>query len=145
MRWIVVCLLLTMAGCGVGAGKGQVELETFTSLGSARGLAGLAPTELGTADTPGFVRTLERAKMSNPDEVRAALAFAPPADRRGFAFVMPGCAEDGAELTIEGDTLAANLTGGENVNCATANYFLAVFSVERDAIPATPKLSKTRR
>ncbi|WP_340682821.1 hypothetical protein LCL61_29725 [Amycolatopsis coloradensis] len=129
----------------MGTGKGQVELETFTALGSARGLAGLEPAELGTADAQDLQRTLERAKISNLDEARAALSFASPADRRGFAFVMPGCAEDGAELTVEGDTLNVNLTGGENVNCATANYFLTVFSVERDSIPATPKLSTMRR
>lgn len=145
MRWIAVCLLLVVAGCGAGAGNGQVELETFTALGSARGLAGLKPAELGTADAQELQRALERVKISNPDEVRAALSFAPPAGRRGFAFVVPGCAEDGAELTVEGDTLTANLTGGENVNCATANYFLAIFTVERDSIPAAPKLSTLPR
>ncbi|MBE1577875.1 hypothetical protein ACFORH_11820 [Amycolatopsis roodepoortensis] len=143
MRWIAICLLLVVASCGTGAA--QAELEAFTKLGSAGGLAGLAPVELGTAGAPGFLRTLEQAKIANPAEARAALAYAPPADRRGFAFVLPGCAEDGAELTVEGDTLTPELTGGENVNCATANYFLAVFSVERDSIPAAPKLSKMPR
>ncbi|WP_410649743.1 hypothetical protein [Amycolatopsis sp. cmx-4-54] len=137
-----MCLLLVVTGCGVGAGAAQSRLEAFTALGSDGGLADLAPAELGA---PEFQRTLERAKPSNLDEVRAALAFAPSADRRGFAFVVPGCAEDGAELTIEGDTLTVNLTGGENVNCATANYFLAVFSVDRDSIPAAPKLSTMPR
>ncbi|WP_233621868.1 hypothetical protein [Amycolatopsis sp. WAC 04182] len=126
-------------------GKGQVELESFTTLGSARGLAGLAPAELGTPGAQELQRALERAKISNLDEVRAALTFAPSADRRGFAFVKPGCAEDGAELTVGGDALNVKLTGGENVNCATANYFLAVFTVDRDSIPATPKLSKMPR
>lgn len=143
MRWIAVCLLLLVASCGTG--PAQAELEAFTKLGSAAGLAGLEPVELGTAGAPGFLRTLEQAKIPHPDEARAALAYAPPSDRRGFAFVVPGCAEDGAELTVEGDTLTAELTGGENVNCATANYFLTVFSVERDSIPATPRLSTMPR
>ncbi|KFU82164.1 hypothetical protein SAMN04489729_1682 [Amycolatopsis lurida] len=142
MRWIVVCLLLAVTGCGAGASKGQVELENFTTLGSAPELAGLGPAELGTAGSQELQRALESAKISNLDEVRATLSFAPPADRRGFAFVEPGCAEDGAELTIEGDTVNVNLTGGENVNCATANYFLAVFTVDRDSIPAAPKLRR---
>ena len=138
MRWIAVCLLLVLAGCG--AGTGQAKLEAFVGLGSAPLPVGLKAAELGTAEGQAFQRTLERAKVSNPDEVRAALSFSPAADRRAFAFVEPGCAEDGAELTIERDTLTAELTGGENVNCATANYFLTVFSVDRDSIPAAPTL-----
>ncbi|MER6668675.1 hypothetical protein ABT256_29250 [Amycolatopsis japonica] len=138
MRWIAVCFLLVLAGCGAGAG--QARLEAFVGLGSAPRPAGLKSAELGTPDGQEFQRTLERAKLAKPDEVRAALSFAPTADRRAFAFVMPGCAEDGAELTIERDTLRAELTGGENVNCATANYFLTVFSVDRDSIPAAPTL-----
>ncbi|MFD5249358.1 hypothetical protein ACFWIW_32760 [Amycolatopsis sp. NPDC058340] len=138
MRWIAACLLLVLTGCGFGTG--QVRLEAFVELGSAPLPAGPKAAELGTAEGQEFQRTLERAKSSNPGEVRAALSFAPAADRRAFAFVKPGCAEDGAELTIERDTLTAELTGGENVNCATANYFLTVFSVDRDSIPATPTL-----
>ncbi|MFJ8914177.1 hypothetical protein [Amycolatopsis sp. NPDC102389] len=109
-------------------------------LGSAAGLAGVKPAELRTADAEELQRALERAKISKPDDVRAAMSFAPPADRRGFAFVVPGCAEDGAELAVGQGTLTADLTGGENVNCATANYFLAVFSVDRGSIPAAPTL-----
>ncbi|MFI7115943.1 hypothetical protein [Amycolatopsis sp. NPDC049868] len=138
MRWIAVCLLLVLAGCGAGAG--QARLEAFVGLGSAVLSAGLEPAELGTADGQEFQRTLERAKIANLDKVRAPLSFAPPADRRAFAFVVPGCAEDDAELTVERDTLTADLTGGENVNCATANYFLTVFSVDRGSVPAAPTL-----
>ncbi|MGK4591817.1 hypothetical protein [Amycolatopsis sp. w19] len=142
MRWIALCLLLVLAGCGVGTGPGasQVKLEAFVELGSAPRPAGSKSAELGTAEGQEFQRILEGAKVAKPDQVRAALSFAPAADRRAFAFVMPGCAEDGAELTIERDTLRAELTGGENVNCATANYFLTVFSVDRDSIPAAPTL-----
>ncbi|EME60883.1 hypothetical protein H074_12167 [Amycolatopsis decaplanina DSM 44594] len=129
-----------MAGCGAGAGKGQVRLESFEGLGSYTRLADLEPAELGTADAEEFQRTLERARLKNLDEVRAALSFVPPADRRGFAFAVPGCAADSAVLTVERDTLTAELTGGENVNCVQANYFLAVFSVDRGSIPPTPTL-----
>ncbi|UMP03518.1 hypothetical protein [Amycolatopsis sp. EV170708-02-1] len=138
MRWIAACLLLLLAGCDLGTGRPR--LESFVELGSARPPAGSKAVELGTAGGQEFQRTLERAKISNPDKVRAALSFTPTADRRAFAFVKPGCAEDGAELTIERDTLKVELTGGENVNCGTANYFLTVFSVDRDSIPATPTL-----
>ncbi|MFJ4101267.1 hypothetical protein [Amycolatopsis japonica] len=117
-----------------------MKLEAFVELGSAPLPAGLKPAELGTAEGQEFQRVLEGAKVAKPDEVRAALSFAPAADQRAFAFVKPGCAEDGAELTIERDTLTAELTGGENVNCATANYFLTVFSVDRASLPAAPTL-----
>ncbi|MGW4832824.1 hypothetical protein ACWEOG_34890 [Amycolatopsis japonica] len=140
MRWIALCLLLVLAGCGAGTGASQAKLESFVKLGSAPRPEGLKPAELGTAEGQEFQRVLERVKLAKPDEARAALSFAPPADRRAFAFVVPGCAEDGAELTVERDTLTAKLTGGENVNCATANYFLTVFSVDRDSIPAAPTL-----
>ncbi|WP_233598667.1 hypothetical protein [Amycolatopsis sp. WAC 01375] len=144
MRWIAACLLLLVAGCGIG--NDPAKLEAFARLdGSSTRLTGLRPVELGTAPAQEFQRTLERAKLTNLDEVRGALSFVLPADRRGFAFVLPGCAEDGAELTVERDTLTAELTGGENVNCAQANYFLAVFSVERDSVSPTPTLSTTPR
>ncbi|WP_236725391.1 hypothetical protein [Amycolatopsis orientalis] len=145
MRWIAGCLLLLVAGCGTGAGAGQVSLEAFTALGSSVRLVNVAPTELGTAEAQEFQRTLERAEYSKPDKVRAALSFAPPPDRRGFAFVVPGCAEDGAKLIVERGTLTAELVGGENINCAQANYFLAVFSVDRASIPPTPTLLTTPR
>jgi hypothetical protein len=136
----MACLLLVVAGCGADEGSGT--LEAFVRLGSNAQLAGLAPAELGTADGQELERALEHAEISNMDEVRAALSYVPPADRRGFAFVMSGCEEDGAVLTVERDTLTADLTGGENVDCAQANYFLAVLSAERDSIPPTPTLSR---
>ncbi|RSN34755.1 hypothetical protein DL990_12915 [Amycolatopsis sp. WAC 01416] len=133
-----------VAGCGIG--NDPAKLEAFARLkGTSTRLVGLRPVELGTAAAQELQRTLERAKLTNLDEVSGALSFALPSDRRGFAFVLPGCAEDGAELTVERDTLAAELTGGENVNCAQANYFLAVFSVERDSVSPTPTLSTTPR
>jgi len=150
MRWIAAFLVLVLAGCGAGGGpgadKGPVKLEAFVGLGGLPNRsADLRPVELGTADAQEFQRTLERVELTNLDEVRRALSFAPPADRRGFAFVVPGCAEDSATLNVEGGTLTARLTGGENVNCVQANYFLTVFSLDRGSIPPTPKLSPSPR
>ncbi|WP_207897270.1 hypothetical protein [Amycolatopsis pittospori] len=150
MRWIAAFFVLVVAGCGAGggpgAGKGPVKLEAFVGLGGLTNrLAELRPVELGTAEAQAFRSALERAKLTNLDEVRGALSFTPPADRRGFAFAVPGCAEDGAALSVEGGTLTARLTGGENVNCVQANYFLTVFSLDRGSIPPTPTLSTSPR
>ncbi|GHF18526.1 hypothetical protein GCM10017786_60350 [Amycolatopsis deserti] len=59
--------------------------------------------------------------------------------RRGFAFVLPGCAETGAVLDIRDDRITADLVGGENVNCATANYFLATFAVDTGRVSPSAK------
>ncbi|MEV6907375.1 hypothetical protein [Amycolatopsis sp. NPDC051071] len=147
MRWTAACLVLIVAGCGAGNGpvaadgNANVKLEAFVRpQGPSNRLSDLRPAELGTAEAQEFHRTLERAEITNPDEVRAALSFVPAADRRGFVFAVAGCAEDSAELTVEHGTLTARLTGGENIQCIHANYSLAVFSVGRGSIPPTPTL-----
>ncbi len=55
---------------------------------------------------------------------------------RLFAFVLSGCQHDGASLVIRDTRISAMPTGGENVSCFVAEYFLAVFAVPADRVPA---------
>lgn len=138
--------MVVLAGCGAVGGEGTTRLESFVGLdGLHQRSADLRSVELGTAEAQAFRRALESAEITNVDEVRAALSFVPSADRRAFAFAVPGCAETSAELTVAHGALTVRLTGGENVRCAQANYFLAVFSLDRGSIPPTPKLSTSPR
>ncbi len=125
----VVVALLFVSGC---VPAGSWRLESFISLGSRP--LDIRHAELGTDRAQELYRslTLDRAK--------AALENTPPPGRRGFAFVLTGCAEDSAVLAIDGTTLTAKAVGAEEVACATANYFLATFSVDQDRVPPTPQL-----
>jgi len=69
------------------------------------------------------------------ESVRAAVARNSGAQTRLFAFVLAGCQNDGAALTIEAGRITARLTGGEGIACFIADWFLAVFAVPASLVP----------
>lgn len=104
---------------------GPGQLTHFVELGTGA-YNGIAPAELGSAEE--MTRRLgdEGAVLSEPV----------PAGRRGFAFVLTGCAETGAVLLVSLEKITADLTGGENTNCDAPAYFLATFAISAADVPA---------
>lgn len=115
------------------AATGPAELEQFVGLGTITARIALQPAELGEPSARTLASALRRAGAQNLDEATSALTAAPPSGSRSFAFVLVGCAEDGAMLLV-GNRIDATLTGGENTNCDAAVSFLATFSVPSDAV-----------
>lgn len=133
-------LLGALAGCGQPAaddptGVNPGRLEEFIEMGPVDARIAMPPAELGTDSAQTLSAAVERA-VDTEDEgkARAALADDPEPGRREFAFVKPGCREDGARLLV-GRTIDAELTGGENVNCAVAVYFLVTLSIATEDLP----------
>lgn len=124
---VALVALLVLAGCRSGPG----QLVDFVSLGT--GVRRHA-VELTGENGPALAAELARLDVTNMDQARAALSTSPGPEERAFAFVLPGCAETGAELVIADGEIDAELTGGEDTACATAVYFLATFRVPADDV-----------
>ncbi|WP_242579101.1 hypothetical protein [Amycolatopsis sp. 195334CR] len=129
----------TIGGKPPLAPDGPGTLEEFIALGSRP--VDLRHAELGTDHAQDLYQALERAGSANLVRAGATLESRPPQRRRGFAFVLSGCAELAAVLVVDHRTLTAKATGGEGTTCVTANYFLATFTIDRDRIPPDPVLS----
>jgi hypothetical protein len=114
---------------------GPGHLDQFVELGPAPIADDVRPAELGTGGAAGLLHTLESAGSTNLDRARLALAAQPGPDQRGFAFVLTGCAEDGAALIVQQHSLTAKLTGNIAARCVAAAHFLATFTVARDQVP----------
>ncbi|MFK0249338.1 hypothetical protein ACIQUM_31965 [Amycolatopsis azurea] len=135
-RAVVVFLLLmaSVSGCG------SPDVAAFVQLG---GLSGKSPAPVELTGDAGEVLYRELRERGQKDNEQARAALTAPrggGDVRTFAFIKAGCVETGAEPVVKGDVLAVKLTGGENTNCAAANYFLVIVSVkdaERRLRPAS--------
>jgi hypothetical protein len=114
---------------------GPGTLERFIQLGPARVGSAAKPAELGTPAASELSEALRTAGSTNLDQAAQVLAAGPPAGRRGFAFVATGCAQNGAVLIVQHDTLSVKLTGGTGTVCVAPAHFLTVFSVDHDRIP----------
>lgn len=64
---------------------------------------------------------------------------------RRFVFLLYGCQDDWAELTVSPTRIFANLgdnrPANEQISCAAAEIYLAIFDVPAAAIPPTAELS----
>lgn len=123
-----------------------VVTRSFVELGTSSAVAQLeSPVWTDTDEVEALQDVLEDAATAGEldeeilDDALAALE-PPPDGHRGAAFVLPGCADTGAARTIEGSVVSAELTGGENINCDTAVYFLAVFDIPTDDLPEDARL-----
>jgi len=74
------------------------------------------------------------------DQVRAAVQQHRRPGVRLFAFILTGCQFDGASLIITSTRLWAMPTGGEGIQCVAAEYYLAVFAVPADRVPANVRV-----
>jgi hypothetical protein len=132
----------TSTGGGGGGGGGGGEMQAFVELGSTVPAPEVRSLWLDDdAARESAVDDLTTAAASGDldeeeaDEAVAALQEPAGDGTRSVAFFLTGCAETGAELTFEGTTIGADLTGGEGTVCATAVFFLATFEIPDDAIP----------
>ncbi|MFI5913298.1 hypothetical protein [Dactylosporangium sp. NPDC051541] len=64
----------------------------------------------------------------------------PGADPRIFEFVLAGCQNDGAALTITATRVTAKLTGGEGTACYVPEWYKAVFAVPAGQVPPGARL-----
>jgi hypothetical protein len=104
-------IFLPLGTSGDGGGDGQIEVTD--------------PASIDTLPLP----------ADRLDRVRAAVR---PFQRRGlrlFAFTRSGCQHTGAVLSISRAGMLVVLTGGEQVRCFAAEYFLAVFAVPTGKVP----------
>ncbi|MFL6127409.1 MAG: hypothetical protein ACJ73U_48280 [Actinophytocola sp.] len=125
----------TIGGRAPLSPAGPGRLDAFVELGPAAALDDVPPAELDTDGAAELSHVLEGAASTNLDRARTALDARPAADRRGFTFVLGGCAEDGAVLIVQQRSLTAKLTGNTNARCIAAAHFLVTFSIPRDRVP----------
>lgn len=131
--------MVALAGCGQLA-AGAPDADRFVELGTITARIALDPVELGTPQVEGLSRALQNARAQHLEQAQDALRAKPQQGERGFAFVLIGCAETGAELQITESTIDAELTGNEDTVCAAPVYFLATFIVDADEVPEGAEL-----
>lgn len=101
---------------------------------------------------PGSARA---AEVSQPDQFEAFVKPLPAgtatllgldgdprnesADRR-FAFVVSGCREKTAIMTISPERLAAEPVGGDGARCEDPEYYVAVFEIDGRYVPGTAEI-----
>lgn len=102
------------------------------------GRGDLRPTQLGPdGHADRMYASLATAGLDDDDleEAHKALTVRPPKGEVGLAFVLSGCRETKAHLKVEGRTVSASLTGGENWNCDQPENYLATFTVLTEDLP----------
>lgn len=132
---LISAVLFFVGGCGLFGGSTVGELVAFEQL------AGF--------DHPTTVAELSAGQESADvfSEVRADNVDALPAlteDVRRFAFIVVGCKQDSAQLVVQDGVLDVQLLEGGSTeaqtDCGQAVYFLAVFDVPADDLPADVQL-----
>jgi hypothetical protein len=116
-------------------GEGPAELTGFVPLGPAKAPSTAAVEIRGTAGQTLYAE-LSRGRASNLAQAREALYRAPAAGHRGYAFVLSGCAETGAQLLVAPQALRGELTGGGKTVCVAPALFLATFEIPAKLVPA---------
>jgi hypothetical protein len=125
----------TIGGAAPVDPNGPGKLEALIELGTAPVPDHVKPAELGTASAAELLNVLRQTGSTNTDRATTALSATPQPGRRGFAFVLPGCEQDGALLIVHHSRINAKLTGDQNTRCITAAYFLATFSIDAEQVP----------
>lgn len=125
--------LLDPAGPGT-----QVD---FVPLGDS-GLDPVAPAEFGTDALNVLRRALLTARPDHLEQLSAALDRPVPDEKRMFAFVVSGCAIEGAVLVLGPDHITADgLYQEVPVDCEVAAHYLVTFEVAADYVPEGATLS----
>ncbi|GIJ72943.1 hypothetical protein Voc01_078600 [Virgisporangium ochraceum] len=157
----MLVLLALVAGCGAG---GDVTATPARSASTGASPPGASPSDASPPASTGATTliafamvssagTAAAAEVRSPDDVdrfvggppdvvaTARAAVARHAGSRMFAFVLAGCQNTGATLSIRAGRVTAALTGGEGIACLVAEYFLAVFAVPAHLVPPDAKVS----
>lgn len=124
---------------GPSSNGDEPQLVSFVPLGTG-GIVSQTegPAWLGTAEAEAMATELERAATEGEldadeeAEVQAALGYQPPEGMSAVAFVLAGCQDTGAQLTVVGGTMEPELTNDEMIACSVAEYFLTVFEMPDD-------------
>jgi hypothetical protein len=143
-------LAVTITACG---GPGRSPETAGSQLGRTDEVDPADPVRLAgfvrlSSDTPAIGERVEVTDAAALDRHLSALPQAAARDLRAqlsarvpvssgarlFAFLLTGCAETGARLTIGtagagAERLTARLTGGADTNCYVPNYFVVIFAV----------------
>jgi len=126
-----VATVVTVGGTAPVDPDGPAVLTHFVPLGVLDGEAGdIKPTRFGWGAAPAMREDLIAVGAEDSGELREALPDEADEDSTALAFVLDGCAEDGAKLVLTPSVISAELTGGEGTDCESASWFLAVFTVE---------------
>jgi hypothetical protein len=133
---------------GINLTDAQILRLTSTPPGSADGAALVhfgflgshhpgGPTAVELTDDGGAL-----SAMLGPEADVPALSDPPPGVRR-LAFVRPGCQYDTAELWVTQRLVTPHFEHDDPdlvINCAVAEFYLAVFDVPADRLPPTAEL-----
>jgi hypothetical protein len=114
---------------------GPGEPVDFVPLGDS-GLDPVPPAEFGTDGLNALRTALFDARPDHAEQLSAALDRPLPDDKRMFAFVVSGCAIEGAVLVLGPDHITADgLYPKVPVDCEVASHYLATFAVNADDVP----------
>ncbi|HEY1177910.1 MAG TPA: hypothetical protein VGF17_17270 [Phytomonospora sp.] len=101
----------------------------------------LDPVRLGDGRGAGLYDALVAAGAPEYPKLREALRDESPDGTTALAFVLDGCAEDGAKLVVTPGVVSAELTGAADTDCESASWFVAVFAVGNDYLPGDARLA----
>lgn len=127
-------------GIGLSDPDGPAKPTGFVELSTLTGAMDLRPVTFADKET--LYQKLVTTGAENLDEARQALEAPVPSGSTGYAFALPGCAEDQAVMVITERSLNAELVGGEDTNCDAPVYFLATFELADDKRPPGAKLGE---
>jgi hypothetical protein len=156
-----LALTVAAAGCGARADAPAASPAPSAASPTSSAASPAASPASSPASSPVGVVTLiafvmvrpggsgGAIEVSGPDQLDRLVAGPPAAmasaravigrssgpDTRIFAFVLAGCQNDSAALTIRAGRITAALTGGEGTACFAAEWYLAVFAVPAAQVP----------
>ncbi|GIG71323.1 hypothetical protein [Phytomonospora endophytica] len=121
---------------------GPGTLTDFVAIGVLDGdTGGLAPVRLGDGRGAELYEELIAAGAGESPKLREALRDESPDGTTAVAFVLSGCAEDGAKLVVTPAVVSAELTGGERTACESESWFAATFAVGNAYLPGDARLA----
>ncbi|WP_433223072.1 hypothetical protein ACQP00_25160 [Dactylosporangium sp. CS-047395] len=125
----LIVLIATSCGNSAAPAAPAPELIAFVMVQDA-GTGGAVEIS-----APDQIDRLAPGPAAAIDSARTAVTQHARPDVRIFAFVRPGCQNDGATIALGSKQITATLTGGEDTACVVAEWYLAVFAVPAQLVP----------